>query len=44
METIHGARKWTWVYVVDSIILELLFGEEDAEDLGMIKLLTNINI
>ena len=37
METIHGARKWTWVYVVDSIILELLLGEEDAEDLRIIK-------
>ena len=37
METINRARKWTWVYVVDSIILELLLGEEDAEDLRIIK-------
>ena len=38
IQTVSGARKRTWVYVVDGIRPEPLLGEEDAEYLGVITL------
>ena len=37
IQTVNGAQKRTWVYIVDGGKLQPLLRKKDAEDLGIIR-------